>query len=60
MKKWFKAFLWYLWDNPIIFVIIAAILFDVVIVAMVIGATNGDFNAAQWVANPANPASPLY
>ena len=61
MKKWFKAFgEWFDWNYPIVFMIITVILLIVFIVAIVLGATNGDFNVSQWVANPANPASPLY
>ena len=43
----------------IVITIIALIVF-IVLVCMGVVSNDGSFDSAQWVANPANPASPLH
>ena len=61
-NKWKDFINWLDWNFPIIFIVLIVVIGIIYIIALIANynLSAGDFNTAQWVANPANPASPLH
>ena len=60
--KWIKYLSWRIDWEAVLWVIIIVFLVILTIACITFGLAPGneDFDVAQWVANPANPGSPLH
>jgi hypothetical protein len=67
MKKWFEEVKdWFYWNSEAVFVAVVITLVVAIVVSLLVVAFNSEnVNGsadwiASWVANPANPASPIH